>query len=117
MLFRSMAGAGSPDGVYDLGGNAVTVAGGKAVLSDGTLAGSVLTMAQAVRNVREWIPQVNTLNAIAQLSATNAAEALGFPAKGALKHGYDADFVLLDRDFTVDATYIGGRCVYRSPTP
>ena len=122
LITDAMAGAGSPDGVYDLGGNPVTVADGKAVLADGTLAGSVLTMAQAVRNVREWIPDLTywsrggNLNTIAQLSATNAAESLNLPNKGTLKHGYDADFVLLDDDFNVHATYIRGRCVYERPT-
>ena len=47
----AMEAAGMPDGNYTLGGQAVTVCGGEARLADGTLAGSVLTMPQALENL------------------------------------------------------------------
>ncbi len=111
LITDAMAGAGAPDGTYDLGGHAVTVADGRALLADGTLAGSVLTMAQAARNVREWTGAV--WETLARLSSTNAADALGLAKKGRIAPGAEADFVLVDDALTVRATYIGGRCVFR----
>lgn len=112
LITDAMAGAGAPDGTYDLGGHAVAVANGKALLSDGTLAGSVLTMATAIRNVRSWTGADGP--SLARLSSTNAADALGLHNKGRIAPGADADFVLVDDALTVHATYIGGRCVYTS---
>ncbi|MBC8143652.1 MAG: N-acetylglucosamine-6-phosphate deacetylase [Armatimonadetes bacterium] len=111
LITDAMRGAGAPEGVYDLGGHAVTVANGKALLADGTLAGSVLTMVQAVRNVRGWIH--HGWRDLVYLSSANAAAALNLPGKGRIEPGADADFVLLDEEtLAVHATYIGGRCVY-----
>ncbi|HVK05352.1 MAG TPA: amidohydrolase family protein, partial [Armatimonadaceae bacterium] len=111
LITDAMSGAGAPDGTYDLGGNDVTVKDGRAVLSDGTLAGSVLTMAGAALNVREWTGA--DWPTLARLTATNAADALGMPGKGRLAPGADADFVLVDEEMTVHATFVAGRCVYR----
>lgn len=111
LITDAMSGAGAPDGTYDLGGHAVAVANGKAILSDGTLAGSVLTMAQAVRNVRSWTGA--EWNTLALLSSTNAADALGMKHKGRIAEGIDADFVLVDDALTVHATYVGGQCVFQ----
>ncbi len=112
LITDAMRGAGAPEGIYDLGGHAVTVADGKALLTDGTLAGSVLTMAQAVRNVKNWAGA--GYETLARLSSTNAADALRLPGKGRIEPGADADFVLLDEEtLAVHATYIGGRCVYQ----
>lgn len=111
LITDAMAGAGAGDGVYDLGDNPVTVAGGRATLADGTLAGSVLTMDRAGANVRDWLgldwPDV------ARLSSTNAADQMGWPQKGRLSPGADADLVLVDDTMTVHATFVAGRCVYR----
>lgn len=118
LITDAMAGAGSPDGTYDLGGNPVFVGDGKAVLSDGTLAGSVLTMGQAVRNVCEWsgslyLPVEDRAAMLSRISSTNAADALSLPHKGRIAPGADADFVLVDDALNVHATYVGGRCVFR----
>ena len=111
LITDAMAGAGAPDGTYDLGGNAVTVAGGKAILSDGTLAGSVLTMARAAKNMRDFSGA--GWQTLARLTATNAADALNLAGKGTIRIGSDADFVLVDDALLVHATYIGGQCVYQ----
>jgi N-acetylglucosamine-6-phosphate deacetylase len=110
LITDAMAGAGAPDGTYDLGGHAVAVSGGKALLSDGTLAGSVLTMAQAAKNVRGWAGV--GWDALARLTSTNAADQLGLTEYGRLAPGCAADFVLVDDDLTVHATYVAGRRVY-----
>ncbi|MBC8138113.1 MAG: N-acetylglucosamine-6-phosphate deacetylase [Fibrella sp.] len=111
LITDAMAGAGASDGTYDLGGHAVAVANGKALLPDGTLAGSVLTMAQAVRNIRAWSGV--EWDTLARLSATNAADALGMTNKGRIATGSDADFVLVDDSLTVHATYVGGQRVFQ----
>ncbi|MBC8134313.1 MAG: N-acetylglucosamine-6-phosphate deacetylase [Fibrella sp.] len=111
LITDAMAGAGAPDGRYDLGGHAVAVANGKALLPDGTLAGSVLTMAQAVRNVREWTGA--GWETLGRISSTNAANALGMMNKGRIATDADADFVLVDDSLTVRGTYIGGQCVFK----
>ncbi len=115
LITDAMAGTGAPDGLYDLGGSAVTVKDGKAVLADGTLAGSVLTMAQAARNVREWTGW--GWDSLARLTATNAADALNLPNKGRVAPGADADFVLVGDDLTIHSTYVGGLCVYQHGWP
>ena len=112
LITDAMRGAGAGDGVYDLGGQPVTVAGGKALLPDGTLAGSVLTMAQAGANVRAWLGL--DWHTVARLTSTNAADALGLSGKGRLAPGADADFVLVDDAGAVRATFIAGRCVYQA---
>ena len=111
LVTDAMAGAGAGEGIYDLGGNRVTVRNGRATLDDGTLAGSVLTMDRAAANVRAWAGL--DWNAVARITSTNAADEMGWTHKGRLAPGADADFVLVDDDLTVHATYVAGRCVYR----
>ena len=97
-------------GTYDLGGRKVEVAEGKAVLEDGTLAGSVLTMNEALHNMKK-----NTSISICE--AVNAATKI--PAqklgvnKGQLKDGYDADIVIFDEDFSIMSTIVNGVVKYR----
>lgn len=71
----AMEAAGMPDGAYRLGGQAVTVKSGEARLADGTLAGSVLTMAQALHNLihRFGIPAFDTV----RMCTSTPAEAVG----------------------------------------
>jgi N-acetylglucosamine-6-phosphate deacetylase len=106
----AMAGAGNGDGLYKLGGHDVTVTDGRATLADGTLAGSVLTMDLAARNLRTWCNL--SWQEIAQVTATNAADQQGWHDTGRLTEGCLADLVLVDDDLTVQATYVQGECVY-----
>jgi N-acetylglucosamine-6-phosphate deacetylase len=111
LITDAMAGAGAGDGLYDLGGNAVTVANGKALLPDGTLAGSVLTMAQAAANLRNWCGL--DWADIVRLTSANAADEMGWTNKGRIAPGADADLALLDDACAVHATFVAGRAVYR----
>ena len=106
----AMAGAGNGDGLYKLGGHDVTVANGRATLADGTLAGSVLTMDQAARNLRAWCGL--GWQEIAQVTATNAADQQGWLDTGRLEVGKLADLVIVDEDLNVQATYVAGECIY-----
>lgn len=106
----AMAGAGRGDGDYTLGGHAVTVVNGRATLADGTLAGSVLTMDQAARNLRDWCNL--GWQELARVTATNAADQQGWRDTGRLEVGTRADLVIVDDNLTVQATYVAGDCVY-----
>lgn len=105
-----MSAAGMPPGTYTLGGQSVQTDGLSARLADGTLAGSVLTMDAAVRNVVEWA-NVTPAEAIRMATEIPAAT-LGRSAVGALGAGKLADLALLDRNLNVVRTIIGGETVY-----
>jgi len=97
-------------GVYDLGGQQVRVCEGKATLEDGTLAGSVLQMHEALRNMVDYTDM--TLPE-AVLSVTRVpAQKLGL-SKGVLASGYDADIVIFDEDFSIISTIVAGKTVYQ----
>jgi N-acetylglucosamine-6-phosphate deacetylase len=99
LITDAMAAAGMPDGEYDLGGQAVTVAGGVARLAvGGSIAGSTLTMDGAFRRaVHAGASIVDT----ARMASTTPATAIGRPDLGALEPGRRADLVVLDDDLRV----------------
>jgi len=96
-------------GSYDLGGRAVEVKEGKALLTDGTLAGSVLKMNEAMANMVKHTDMgvVEAVNAVTKVPA----QKLGLQ-KGELKKGYDADIVFFDEDFNVSKTIVAGETKY-----
>ncbi len=78
---------------------------------DGGLAGSGLTMDQALRNAVKWL-NLDVREAV-KLVSTNPAKVLGVDdRKGLLLPGYDADLVILDKDLNVVQTWIGGECFF-----
>ena len=97
-------------GTYDLGGRAVEVKDGKALLSDGTLAGSVLKMNEALAIMCKHTSMgiVEAVNAVTKIPA----QKLGLQ-KGELKKGYDADIVFFDEDFSIIQTIVGGKVKYK----
>jgi N-acetylglucosamine-6-phosphate deacetylase len=106
-----MAAAGMPPGDYALGGQRVLVDRTSARLGDGTLAGAILTLDQAVRNAVAW-GGASTGEAL-RMASEVPARLLGLGNAGRLVVGGEADLVLLDELLTVQATIIGGRTVYR----
>jgi N-acetylglucosamine-6-phosphate deacetylase len=92
-------------GRYRLAGRAVEVADGAARLPDGTLAGSLLTMDRAVRN----LVASGAEPALALAAATTApARLLGRPDLGTIAPGAPAHVVVLDDDLRVTRTLVGG---------
>lgn len=83
---------------------------GAAYLTSGPLAGSLLTMDQGLRNMRE-ITGANLCD-LAKITSRNAAKLLHFDDRGTIAVGKLADLVLLDNDLNVKATYKFGKKVY-----
>lgn len=110
LITDAMRAKGLPPGVYDLGGQDVQVTKKDARLADGTLAGSVLTMDSAVKNV-ESITGCS-LNELVAMTSANAAKELGLETKGRLTAGADADVAILDDNFTVQLTICRGTIAY-----
>jgi N-acetylglucosamine-6-phosphate deacetylase len=104
----STAAAGMPDGEYMLGRQVVYKCMGGVRLADGGLAGSTLTMDQALRNL---VSIGLSLEDASRRVSTNAADYLGESARGRLAPGCHADFVVLDRDLQIKAVYIEGEMV------
>jgi N-acetylglucosamine-6-phosphate deacetylase len=104
----STAAAGMPDGEYSLGRHTVTKCLGGVRLADGTLAGSTLTMDQALRNlVQLGLP----LAEASRRTATIAAQHLGLHDRGELKIGAWADVVMLDSALKLRAVWVEGEAV------
>jgi N-acetylglucosamine-6-phosphate deacetylase len=97
-------------GTYDLGGREVTVSENRAVLEDGTLAGSVLRMNEALRHMRDHTG-ISLTEAVASVTLVPARKLR--ISKGELKSGYDADIVIFDEDFSIISTIVAGEVVYQ----
>lgn len=101
------AGSGMPRGTRaSLGGRPITV-GDVALLEDGTIAGSVLTMDRAFRMLVKTAGL--DLVSAAQMCATTPARALQLTGLGRIVPGAFADLVVLDDEFRVLHTIIEGR--------
>ncbi len=104
----STAAAGMPDGQYQLGRHTVNKCLGGVRLADGTLAGSALTMDQALRNlVALGLPLVEA----SLRTATLAAQHLGLADRGVLAPGAWADVVTLDAALQVVQVHAEGEPV------
>lgn len=101
----STSASGMPDGLYMLGRQQVHKCLGGVRLADGTLAGSTLTMDQALRNL---VSIGLDLADASKRVATFAADYLGISDRGRLQeHGF-ADIVVLDRELNLMAVYVEG---------
>ncbi len=113
LMTDAIRAAGMPDGIYDLGGQQVTVKQRVARIATGSLAGSTLTMDRAVRNAMAAADL--TLSETLQMASYNPAQVIGVERKkGSLEPGKDADIVLLDSELEVVLTMVGGRVVYQA---
>lgn len=105
LISDSLRCAGMPDGDYELGGQPIVVKNHKATLLDGTLAGSSISLLDAVRNVvRFGLPLTSAIYA----ASTAPALAAGLSA-GVLQAGRAADLLVLDENLTLKAVYVDGK--------
>ncbi len=105
----STAAAGMPDGEYRLGRQRVTRCMGGVRLADGTLAGSVLTMDQAFKNLVHVLTL--SLAEASRRTSTLAADFIGIADRGRLAAGCRADVVVLDRELSLQYVFAEGCAV------
>ena len=96
---------GMPDGAYLLGRQTVHKCLGGVRLADGTLAGSTLTMDQALRNL---VGLGLSLAEASRRVSTNAADYLGIAERGRIAPGCHADLVVLDRQLQITHVFVEG---------
>ncbi len=111
LISDAMMACCMPNGEYSLGGQKVIVVNDEARLENGALAGSVLTLDKAVRNVykNSNIP----LYEIVKMASFNGAKHCKVDDhKGQIKEGYDADLVLFDDDINIKKVFVSGKEIY-----
>lgn len=101
----AMRGTGEVDGPSQLGGQDVRIRDGVVRLPDGTLAGSVLTLDQALRHA---LDAGMSLPKATRLVSTNAVAYLGLHDRGAIAPDLLADFTVLDDRFQVSEVWVNG---------
>ena len=111
LISDSMRATGLEDGDYTLGGQDVKVTGNKAVLADGTIAGSVTNLFECMRTavLHMGIP----LEAAVKCAAVNPAKSVGiYDEYGSISPGKKADVVLIRKeDFTIKHVILEGGLV------
>lgn len=114
LITDCMSAGGLDDGDYMLGEYPVIVENGTARLkSNGALAGSILQLKDAVKNVVDW-GIASKIQAISMASLIPAIS-VGIDDKcGQIKKGRIADFIVLDKSLNLHATYLGGQKVWQS---
>ena len=103
---------GMPDGDYTLGGQPVKKEGIKCLMPDGTIAGSVLKLNQAVKNLFENSDL--TISEAINCASQNPAKAIGEDGEiGSICVGKRADMIIMDKDFNILLTIMNGETVYK----
>jgi N-acetylglucosamine-6-phosphate deacetylase len=110
LISDAIAAAGNGDGDYQIWGETITVKNRRTANAAGTIAGSVITMLDAVRFMRS----LGVLHAdLAQMASLNPARLLGLDRVcGSIEVGKRADLVALDQDGNVKLTIIGGNAAF-----
>jgi N-acetylglucosamine-6-phosphate deacetylase len=112
LITDSMRAKCLKNGKYDLGGQEVTVKNGKAVLEDGTLAGSILKLGHAVKNIISYTGC--SLEDAIEMASVNPAKQLNiYDRKGSIAVGKDADIVILDEEMEVYMTLCRGALAFK----
>jgi N-acetylglucosamine-6-phosphate deacetylase len=111
LMTDAMLATGLGDGKYEFGGFEINVNAGLAQTSDGTIAGSTLTLLKGLKNWTEitGMPLEKALKA----ATINPARAIGIDSKvGSIEAGKRADLVVLDGDMNVEYTFCKGKKVF-----
>lgn len=111
LITDSMRAKHLSDGISELGGQKVIVKNGEARLENGALAGSILKMNDAIKNLvtKCDVPFTDAVD----FATINPAKNLGvFDTLGSISMGKCANFAVLDEDFSVSLTVRDGKIVY-----
>lgn len=108
LITDAMSACCMKDGEYSLGGQKVIVKNSEARLENGVLAGSVLTIDKAIKNVKNNL-NIN-LNEIIKLVTINPSKVCNLHlSKGLIKENYDADLVLFDENINIKHIFVNGK--------
>ena len=115
LVTDATAGSGMHHGQFSLATRTIFVEAGVTRLDTGQIAGSILTMAEAFRNILAFTGC--TIPEAVRMASTTPARLVGEGRrKGRLVPGFDADITVLAPDFSVGAVYRGGTRVYNAKT-
>ena len=104
---------GMPDGEYDLGGQPIFLKGIECRLADGTIAGSVLKLNNAVKNVLRHTAL--PIHEVFNMASLNPAKAIKVDGRlGSLEEGKDADIIITDENINVIRTIKKGKTIYEA---
>ena len=112
LITDCMRAGGEPDGDYMLGEYPVIVENGTARLKDGgNLAGSILKLKDGLKNVVEW--GIASPEEAVMMATLIPAKSVGIDDRcGRIKPGFAADFIVLEENLELSATYLNGEKVY-----
>lgn len=112
LISDAIAAAGQGDGDYEIWGERITVSGGRTENARGSIAGSVITMLDAVRTMSSLgFSEIE----VAQMASQNPARLLGIDSLcGSIEAGKRADVVAVDENLNVRLTIVGGRTLHHS---
>ncbi|KMN69820.1 N-acetylglucosamine-6-phosphate deacetylase [Bacillus cereus] len=111
LISDCMRAGGMPEGEYSLGEFSVKVKDGQARMETGNLAGSILTLKDAIKNVVEW--EIATPEeAIKMASFVPAVSCKIENTCGIISEGRAADYIVLDDKMNLLETYVNGHCLY-----
>jgi N-acetylglucosamine-6-phosphate deacetylase len=111
LITDSMRAKWLDDGISSLGGQKVIVKNGKALLENGSLAGSTLKMNEAITNMMSFTGC--SLEEAVYMGAYNPAKQIGIlDKKGSIQSGKDADLVVLDKENKVVMTICRGQIAF-----
>jgi N-acetylglucosamine-6-phosphate deacetylase len=112
LISDAVAAAGMGDGQYEMWGETISVKNGRTANSRDAIAGSVITMYDAVRVMHSLgIPEVD----LAKMASANPARLLGIDDEcGSIEEGKRADLLALDAGGRVRLTMVGGRLAFHT---
>ncbi|MDF0479446.1 N-acetylglucosamine-6-phosphate deacetylase [Vagococcus sp. PNs007] len=113
LITDCMMAGGMPDGEYMLGEFPVVVAEGTARMKEGNLAGSILKLKEALKNVVDW-GMATPEQAVMMASLIPAVSCNIDDKCGMIAAGRDADFIVLTPELELEATYLDGACRYEA---
>ncbi|HGA0510685.1 TPA: N-acetylglucosamine-6-phosphate deacetylase [Bacillus pacificus] len=113
MVSDCMMAGGMPEGTYQLGEFPVKVKDGMARLESGSLAGSILQLKDAVKNVVDW--EIAAPEQAIYMASTAPAKSIQLDGEcGKIAEGYAADFIVLTPAMDLEATYLDGVCRFQA---